>query len=365
MNLNTPLKFGDTIYDGNIYVSPKGTVTFGQGDYTYWDYPQTPSISIASFDYHAFANGVLWGADNNLYVKYGSTATSICIDWKVMLWGQSTGDPIYIRLIAYVDPETYTWEPVYQVSSNAPEGARYGVRYEYGGEVLPLTVQTITEAPEPEPTITPTPETTTEPEPEPTESEAPSTDEPYEPTDPPVDADYPLEPEPQESETPEPSTQTPEVIVPPLNPPRLPDLSQEVEPTQPTATPTQQPEPILQETPVEIQPSLEPALEIEPETSVALEEETEVLPVGFVLLENGVVLEERVVDALNLFNNPLELFSTLLVDPSKVLLALSNLGADMSPEVRETSQKVVVTAIIVSQIIGMSVASAIAAGRKP
>ena len=29
MNLNTPLEWGGTVYTNNIYVSPKGTVTFG------------------------------------------------------------------------------------------------------------------------------------------------------------------------------------------------------------------------------------------------------------------------------------------------------------------------------------------------
>jgi hypothetical protein len=154
MTLNTPLEFGGTVYSGNIFVSPKGTVTFGQGDYTFWDFPQTPSISIGSYDYHAFANGVMWGAENNLYVRYGSTATSICVDWKVMLWGQSSGEPIYIRMIAEVNPENYTWTPTYQVSSNAPEGARYGLRYTQGGEVVPLTIQTITSPPEESP-VTP------------------------------------------------------------------------------------------------------------------------------------------------------------------------------------------------------------------
>ena len=154
MTLNTPLEFGGTVYDGNIFVSPKGTVTFGQGDYTFWDFPQTPSISIGSYDYHAFANGVMWGAENDLYVRYGSTATSICVDWKVMLWGQSSGEPIYIRMIAEVNPENYTWTPTYQVSSNAPEGARYGLRYTQGGEVVPLTIQTITSPPEESP-VTP------------------------------------------------------------------------------------------------------------------------------------------------------------------------------------------------------------------
>ena len=87
MNLNTPLEWGGTVYTNNIYVSPKGTISFGQGDFTFWTYPPTPSISIGSWDYHAFANGTHpWGANNNLYVRYGSTATSICVDWKVMVW---------------------------------------------------------------------------------------------------------------------------------------------------------------------------------------------------------------------------------------------------------------------------------------
>jgi len=126
MNLNTPLKWGDTVYTNNIYVSPKGTITFGVGDYTFWDYPPTPSISIGSFDYHAFPNSAAggwspgWGYGNNLYVRYGSTATSICVDWKVMVWGQSSGNPIYIRMLAEVNPINYTWTPTYEVSANAP-----------------------------------------------------------------------------------------------------------------------------------------------------------------------------------------------------------------------------------------------------
>jgi hypothetical protein len=169
MNLNTPLEFGGTVYNGNIYVSPKGTMTFGQGDFTFWDFPQTPSISIASWDYHAFATGTHpWAANNDLYVRYGSTATSICVDWKVLPWGQSSGDPVYIRLIAEVNPVDYTWTPTYQVSSTAPSGARYGVRYTQGGEVFPLNIQTITEPPPPAPVVPPAPTPTPEPTPEPT-----------------------------------------------------------------------------------------------------------------------------------------------------------------------------------------------------
>jgi hypothetical protein len=172
MNLNTPLEFGGTVYDGNIYVSPKGTITFGQGDFTFWDYPQTPSISIASWDYHAFPNQMNeggwnpgWGLGQDLYVRYGSTATSICVDWKVLPWGQSSGAPVYIRMIAEVNPVNYTWTPTYQVSNTAPAGARYGVRYTQGGPVQPLEIQTITTPPEPAPVVPPAPEPSPEPTP--------------------------------------------------------------------------------------------------------------------------------------------------------------------------------------------------------
>ena len=169
MNLNTPLKFGGVLYTNNIYVTPKGTLTFGQGDYTFWDYPQTPSFSVASFDYHAFTPSHPWGTQNTLYVKYGSTSSSICIEWRVLPWGQTSGVPVTIVLRAQVDPTTYEFTPTYQVSSNAPPNARYGVRYVAGGQVQPLTVQTIT--PMASPTPIPVPTITQTPTPTPTPSE--------------------------------------------------------------------------------------------------------------------------------------------------------------------------------------------------
>ena len=328
MNLNTPLKWGNTVYNGNIYVSPKGTVTFGQGDYTYWDYPQTPSISIAAYDYHAFANGVMWGASNDLYVRYGSTTTSVCIDWKVMLWGQSTGEPVYIRMIAYVDPETYEWTPTYQVSNNAPSNARYGARYEFGGEVFPLEVQFISEPPSPEATVPPSPEPSQEPSLEPTP----------EPT---------LEP----SESPlEPILELPQPVTP--------------VPHQETPQPTQSLDPVKEEKeqPLQKQQEEEDREEVveivsnEPVAPIITEEiiiSDEILvPEGQVLLANGVILNEEIAIALVLLENPIELFNNLFTDPQKVLTALSNIGADMSSDVREEAQKIVIIAIIVTQILG-------------
>jgi hypothetical protein len=353
MNLNTPLEFGGTIYDGNVYVSPKGTVTFGQGDYTFWDYPATPSISIAAFDYHAFANGVMWGAENNLYVRYGSTATSLCVDWKVMLWGQSSGDPIYIRMIAEVDPVNYTWTPTYQVSSNAPVGARYGVRYTFNGEVFSLEIQTITEPPAENPVIEPTPEPAPEPTPEPSPQPSP-------------------EPEPSpDPETSDPGPDpAPEIITPPSeeneNPVIIePEVPQELE--QPTEEPTVEPAPEPTTQRPAPQPAIPPAEEPTPEPTTSqkpvekpTENEPEPLPEPNQTetpKESERELEETTIPD---FIANIPLIGDLAESIVKLFNELSNIGSDMDPEVREQAQKIVVVSIIVTQIVGVSAIAAMA-----
>ena len=390
MNLNTPLEFGGTVYNGNVYISPKGTITFGQGDYTFWDYPATPSISIGSWDYHAFPNTFTsggwnpgWGIGKDLYVRYGSTATSICVDWKVMVWGQSSGEPVYIRMLAQVDPVNYTWTPTYQVSSNAPGGARYGVRYVQNGPVLPLEIQTITEPPAPnptpEPTVEPTPEPTPEPSPEPTPEPSPEpspeptpepTPTPVVPVEPVVPPTNPVDPEPQPSQSAEP-------VVPP-----------EIQPEEPEQVilPTEEPEEFVEPSP-EPTPSI-----IEPEeefitSAEELQEDIsaeELMQVDFDQII-ATDLSEAQVDAI--IEAALEIFETaeegspeyeqalealfLAAEADDIVLDealaaipllgdvfggatelvnfLGNAGADMSPETREESEKVVVTAIVAVQ----------------
>jgi hypothetical protein len=477
MNLNTKLEFGGTIYDGNVYVSPKGTVTFGQGDYTFWDYPATPSISIAAFDYHAFANGVGPGANNNLYVRYGSTATSICVDWKVMLWGQSSGEPIYIRMIAEVDPVNYTWTPTYQVSSNAPANARYGVRYTQNGEVFPLTIQTITTPPvnppqkpegasvieegssfqftapqgkkvasvsgyygsssdgtkglnvstilselffgetsgtvqvsndtfgsDPAPGInkvlivlityedipvdtTPvdpgptTPPTNEEPNPGPTQEPAVPA-EPVVPPTTPVQPENPviIEPEPlptQEPEreptvepTPEPTPQepTPQPTVPPTKEPApepTPSKEPAKEPEENEPKPLPEPEP---SSPTE---KLGELAQIDP-SDLTNEQALELFALALEIFETAEVGSEeyqQALDALMIVAQsddpelPAELAAIpLLGDIAGAILdvfnSLGNVGSDMSPEVRETAEKIVVVSIVVAQIVGISAISA-------
>jgi hypothetical protein len=390
MTLNTPLEFGGIVYDGNIYVSPKGTVTFGQGDFTFWDYPPTPSISIASYDYHAFANGVMWGAENDLYVRYGSTETSICVDWKVMLWGQSSGEPIYIRMIAEVDPVNYTWTPTYQVSSNAPTNARYGVRYTYNGEVFPLTIQTITAPPEPAPEVPPAPEPEPEPEPTPVDPEPEPTPVDPEPTPEPT----PVEPEP----SPEPTLSPPVAPIPErIEMPEPTPLPEKEPPVEPTPTPTTVPsteEPAPKPTPSE-EPVKEPT-ENEPEPLPEPEPPSTSEKLGELAnIDPSALTDEQ---ALELFALALEVFETaevgseeyqqaldalmivaqsddpelpaalaaipLLGDVAGAILdifnSLGNVGADMSPQVRETAEKIVVVSIIVTQIVAVTALGAMA-----
>lgn len=472
MNLNTPLEFGGTIYNGNVYVSPKGTVTFGQGDYTFWDYPQTPSISIGSYDYHAFASGTHpWGANNDLYVRYGSTSTSICVDWKVMLWGQSSGNPIYIRMIAYVDPTNYTWTPTYQVSSNAPTGARYGLRYTQGGPIQPLNIQTITEPPAPEPTIAPpTPPTPTLNSPQNLTATALENGDVFLDWDAPSDTGTAVEryavswstsnfttngwgiasnetqatisysvlqstggvntdfqfrvrsdndtlsvysnysnsisfflneliaptPTPTPTNTPTPEPQPTETVNPTPTSESKPTESEQPQPIEeqnpapletssPEPTPTEEPTTIVEETTKDLlNDALQDGTLTEEEKELVIDsllEEyldepipaSELLELGLeykdlpedavVVLENGVELTAGIMAGFAMLENPSEIFAQLLTDPSEVLSAIGNVGADMTTEKREEAQTVVVASVVVTQIAASaSIAAASASG---
>ena len=75
-------------------------------------------------------------------------------------------------------------------------------------------------------------------------------------------------------------------------------------------------------------------------------------------LENGVILTAEVVVALQLLEDPIALIGEIFSNPAEVFTALSNIGADMSPEVRDKSEKVVVSAIIAGNIATQAAATA-------
>ena len=150
----------------------------------------------------------------------------------------------------------------------------------------------------------------------------------------------------------------------------------EIPPAEPAPEPVDEapaPPPVEPEPPVEVDPPADEVVnDVVEETShtpestpqpVILTEDTnleELAPDTPVELANGVVLTAQVVIALELLENPAELLAELFSDPGAVATALSNIGADMSPEEREQSEKVIVAAVIVGQIATQSAVTAAA-----
>lgn len=328
-------------------------------------------------------------------------------------------------MIAEVDPANYTWTPTYQVSSNAPANARYGLRYTQGGEVFPLTIQTITAPPEPAPEVPPTPEPTPEPEPQPEPSPEPSpeptpepeptpvypeptpeptpvepeptpepTPTPVEPTPTPEPAPTPVQPEPQ----PEPAPAPPVAPIPerPIipEPTPLPEKEPPVEPTpkpttvpsteEPAPKPTPSEEPVKEPTENEPEPLPEPEqagpseklgelAELDP-TDLTDEQALELFELALEIFETAEVGSEEYEQALDALMTvaqsddpelPAELAAIpLLGDIAGAILDvfndLGNVGADMSPEVRETAEKIVVVSIVVTQIVAVTAIGAMA-----
>lgn len=174
----------------------------------------------------------------------------------------------------------------------------------------------------------------------------------------------------------------PPVVVPPPpavepEPPVVIEEPPAVEPEPPAVEP--EPPAVVEEPPlVEEEP---PAVEEEPppieeEPPAVVEEPPVVVPEPVapvqqptVTLDNGVVLTQEVAVALELFNNPAELLSEVFSNPGAVLTAFSNIGADMSVEVRDKAEKTIVAAVIVGQIATQSAVTAAAGAasyrRKP
>ena len=383
-NLPFSLKLGLVEYD-NVFITSNGTLTFGQPDANFSSYPNTPSVSVAGYDWVTFGEGA--------YVSFGSTENTLCVEWSLRPYPQSTGDLTQIRLVINKYPSG-VWHGEVTTFGWLPNDLRRGIRYAQGEPVvtiegafdvgdggIPVEVtpaptpssfteppvvpsETPTPEPTPEPTIlpspteipspTPTPEPTLEPvptpEPEPTPSTSESLTAPPEPT---------LEPVPSFSPNPV------ESVEPTLNPEPtpVPEPTQSESPSpEPVVTSSVTPEPTLEPEPaqevVQVPDTAEELLaNLEPGEAVSFEDflasglDYEDLPPNTpVTLENGVILTAEVADAIEIFDTPAELLSTVFSDPGKALKALRNVGADMTKEEREVSQNTVVAAVIVTQV---------------
>lgn len=360
MDIPFSLYLGSQDYN-NVYVTTNGTITFGQLDATYWDYPQTPSVSLAGWDW------VTWG--EGAYVSYGYNSNSFCIEWSVRPFPSSTGELTQIRLVVNKFSND-AWHGEIVTFGWLPDNVRRAIRFEQnqpvvtmeaafdvnGGmpvEVAPAPVPTSFEDPvvvptEPAvPSPTPTETATIQPTPEPSSPmPEPSSTETFSP-----------------SPTPEPSSTESQQ---PLPQPTQSEVQPTLEPSSPTPTPLQSipatqeprstqssiPEPTLVFPSVEATPeaSLTPAPTPSPSNNLSTE--------SFVILENGVVLEKEVAEALEVFENVDLLFAAILTDPGKIATAFLNVGADMTPEQRKESQQVTISVIVYAQLMnGLSAAN--------
>jgi hypothetical protein len=325
-NLPFTLSLGSTEYS-NVFVSTNGTLTFGRPDGTYWDYPQTPSVSVAGYDWVTFGEGA--------YLSFGSTDDTFCAEWSVRPFPQSTGELTQIRLVINRASDG-GWHGEIVTFGWLPENVRRGIRYEQGQPVVPMEAAfdvnggvpvevppapvppSFTEppvVPEPVPSVVPTLNPEPTPIPEPTQSESPSPEPTVEPSPTPI-----VTPDVTPVAEPTPSPSQESVVPVPVEPTPTPTPTPEVEPT-PSPSPT-----------IELVPEITP----EPQPTMAVP--APVSPVEEFLAEVDI-----------------ELPTYLESVPGAVQIAMAAeaimaIGSDMTPEEREESQGVVVAAVILGQL---------------
>ena len=324
-NLPFTLKLGLTEYE-NVYVTSNGTLTFGNPDATFHDYPQTPSVSVAGYDL------VTWG--EGAYVSFGSTENTLCVEWSIRPFPQSQGELTQIRLVINKYPSG-TWHGEVTTFGWLPNDLRRGIRYVQGEPVVTIAAAfdvgdggvpvEVPPAPVPtsfdEPPVIPTPEPTQTVEPEPVPSVVPTLDPEPTPIPEPTQSESPS-PQPSVEPTIEPSP-TPTVIVAEPTPSPSQESVVPVPVPSPTPTVTPTPELVPEETP-EPQPTIAIAAPVSPVEEFLAEVDIE-LPTYLEIIPGAVQI-------------------------AAAAEAIMAIGSDMTPEEREESQGVVVAAVILGQL---------------
>jgi hypothetical protein len=224
----------------------------------------------------------------------------------------------------------------------------------------PIPLPTPIPQPEPIPVPQPSPVPVTPPEPEPV---------PVEP--PPEPAPEPIEPAPEPVPTPE-----PEEVPAPVIPEPAPELAPEpplVE-LEPPAVATEDSTPeereAIAETLIELADGEAVTADAIEEAGLTYEDLPPETPVEVRQDEDGneVVITAEVAAALVVLESPAALVEAIFTDPAQALLAIASIGADMSEEEREESEKIIIASVIAGQAAvnaaGMAGAAA-AYRRKP
>ena len=174
--LTTTVTFDGVEYD-SVFATTNSVITFGRPDGTYWDYPQTPSISLYSMDWVVYP----WARqDEHLIIRASDGGFQVDISARP-IGMQNAVEPTNINIVAAINIDG-TVSISYSLTGPTYDGnTRTGVRLT-DGSVVTLEQYGIIEVEqppvlEPEPSIptpTPTPEPTAEPTNEPTPTPTPT-----------------------------------------------------------------------------------------------------------------------------------------------------------------------------------------------
>jgi hypothetical protein len=152
----------DGVQYSNVYATTNSVITFGNPDNTYWDYPNTPSISLYSMDW---VSG-WYNAPDTLNIMYSEGGFQL--DLEVIPFGQwNAPTPSNINIIVAI---TNTGGISVAYSYQGPEypNLRTGVRL-HNGDIVSLEAWGATQIQAGDPTPTLAPEPIAEPTPTPTE----------------------------------------------------------------------------------------------------------------------------------------------------------------------------------------------------
>jgi len=268
-------------YDGvefdRVYSTTNSVITFGQPDGTYWTYPSTPSISVASIDWVVYPN-----QRNDEHLIINSSDGGFQVDLSARpIWNQTTSvAPTNIVVTAAINTDgTVAISYVISGTDWSQYNPRTGARLN-DGTIVPLeqaNIQQVQTAPEltPEPTA-PTPQPSPQPEsspsPEPTVTPSPT---PTEPTATPSPTPQPTS-EPTASPTPNPEPSVTPIPQPEPNPQPSPSTTEPTPLPSPTPIPFPSPEPSPEPIPVPNPtdtPAVEPTPDPEPEPTPVPEPE--------------------------------------------------------------------------------------------
>ena len=342
----------DGVQYSNVYATTNSVITFGVPDGTYWDYPQTPSISLYSMDWYPGYAGRTEGLD--IYYSEGGFQ----INLNMVPFGNWNAEPSTVNILVAIT-NTGGISVAYSYQGPQYNNLRTGVRLHDGSivsleawgatQVSPTAAPTLQAEPIVDPASSPTPTPITPEQQQEQIAEAAQLAEEIgdlnnliaaingEEVQP--DPELPLDPEPtpdpEPSTNPEPDVEVdPEIITP--EDPRFPDDEEQTEPDDPNPSPSSDTtdEENVKPTP-EPEPSAEPSQEPspqpedtdpvqEPEQDLSVDKEVVNLPSDNNNIDNPISEEE-----LNKLNK------LIGVNDAKLATELSNTINNLSEEAKK------------------------------